>query len=182
MLVHISLRVYARSPRRIDLEDTRDLCGLCVYISLSCSCTAHCGTQRLRGDHIVSLIRAISRHNIENSSVPPCWHSAFLTRGRDATRFQVFAKGANRHFPRLTYSPRLCFLSLHLCPFLFFSPSDLRDVYSRHIHVYTTHMHIFASMCPHMYKDVSHKRSYSSRGDSVSYTTLKRYQRKIEEE
>jgi len=43
---------------------------------------------------IASLIRAISRHNIENSNASPYRYSAFPTCGCDATRFQIFAKGA----------------------------------------------------------------------------------------
>lgn len=54
------------------------------------------------GDHIVSLIRAISRHNIENSSVPDGGVVHSRPARRDAIRFQVFAKGANRHFPSHT--------------------------------------------------------------------------------
>lgn len=58
----------------------------------------HAEPNNISGSHIVSLIRAIPRHNIENSSVPCAVVAHSRPRGCDATRFQIFVERANSRF------------------------------------------------------------------------------------
>lgn len=76
---------------------------------------SHAAPNNVSGSHIVSLIRAIPRHNIENSSVLCAVVAHSRPRGCDATRFQVFVKRANSRFLALSSSLSGSLKCAHLC-------------------------------------------------------------------
>lgn len=134
----VALIVTFRRPRFAD----RSPCAVCESISrvfaLRPCRSAHfhdaaqspysAPPNNVSGDHIVSLIRAISRHNIENSIVP---RTVVAHSPTSAVRRDTISSIRERSKPALArHSSSIpLLLSRSFCPFLSRTFSDLANVY-----------------------------------------------------